>query len=1031
MRSVVFLSLGVASFLSTIPAMGEAPADPDVALLVRANCPRDDEGLLRFFQPPPPPESVDAAPLIRRLGADAFEEREAAARQLVTMGESALPQLCEACASHDPEIARRAAECRDAIEDRRKMRTRPDVVMAAVRLLAKQHPPGATAALLEYLPRAETAEVEEEIWYALDAIATAKIEPALVAALCEKEPERRAVATCLLGRLGNDEQKRAVRRLLKDADANVRLRAAQGLLAGKDAAGVPVLVDLLADSPLDVAWQAEELLHWLAGYAAPREVVGSGDMRTRSNCRAAWRQWLAAHPTQADPVAALASTRRPGLVLARQVLAKRFDEPVRFHPNIQWMVYGCDGTPRMNLGVSRSVRNLTWLRGGRLLVLRPGEVGECDLSNATVWDAGLGGDNLTAIRNSNGTTAVFTGAEIVEINPRGEIVRRQPQTVSWPRISAHGADGRLYGLDIESDYQTAHVLRMDLETGDVIALCTLPNTPRWWREGGCVQRLRDGFLVTNATGVVFEVDESGALRWVKEMPGVYCATALRDDRLLLVNQAGLVELDRDGRVCWEGFPRWEGRPQPETEPEIRPILGLVRLGFPPHGRDITADFGHQLEDLGSPVTEVRLRALKRFQQRKEWAADALPRLLPLLRDADPDVRITAAEVMATLGPRAWPAVPALIDLLADEAKARGAAGEALRQIGPRALPALKKALARDPRILVRMLAAWVVSEMEEEGDGAMPELRDACRDENDLVRTAAHRALERRDKAAAEREKVKAAAEESWEEGERLGRLVELLTDEGPASRSRAMRELGKMGPAARDATPMLLQGLTDRVLDPTEAVRTLGRIRATDPAVAVELLRILKDDKQERGLRGAAAVALGRLGPNGKDAVPLLTQLYLNGTDREYVDLNSPVPLDSCVSQWEKMEAHLRGYDGSSEVGYCSLVALTEQAAYSADVPALLLRICAERTATIGDRWVAAAGLRTVGAAHADLLPGIVALAKDEQVPVIVRLNLIEALGNMGPAAKEAAPLLRSMAEEGDRPVRKVAREALAKVAP
>ena len=57
--------------------------------------------------------------------------------------------------------------------------------------------------------------------------------------------------------------------------AVVRLRAAQGLLAGKDTAGVPVLIDLLADAGVEVRWQAEELLRWLAVDAAPEAVVGA------------------------------------------------------------------------------------------------------------------------------------------------------------------------------------------------------------------------------------------------------------------------------------------------------------------------------------------------------------------------------------------------------------------------------------------------------------------------------------------------------------------------------------------------------------------------------------------------------------------------------------------------------------------------------------------------------------------------------------------------------------------------------------
>ena len=56
--------------------------------------------------------------------------------------------------------------------------------------------------------------------------------------LTDREPARRAAAAVLLGRYGNAEQKAAVRKLLADADPTIRVRAAQGLLAGRDKAAL-------------------------------------------------------------------------------------------------------------------------------------------------------------------------------------------------------------------------------------------------------------------------------------------------------------------------------------------------------------------------------------------------------------------------------------------------------------------------------------------------------------------------------------------------------------------------------------------------------------------------------------------------------------------------------------------------------------------------------------------------------------------------------------------------------------------------
>jgi len=69
-------------------------------------------------------------------------------------------------------------------------------------------------------------------------------EPALAAALADKDPARRAVAAEALGRAAGKQPgaaPRAARALLKDADVQVRRRAAFGLLAAKDREAVPVL----------------------------------------------------------------------------------------------------------------------------------------------------------------------------------------------------------------------------------------------------------------------------------------------------------------------------------------------------------------------------------------------------------------------------------------------------------------------------------------------------------------------------------------------------------------------------------------------------------------------------------------------------------------------------------------------------------------------------------------------------------------------------------------------------------------------
>src|SRR6202020_2054013 len=103
-------------------------------------------------------------------------------------------------------------------------------------------------------------------YYAIDelALADGKIHLALINALGDRSPARRALAGCIVARTGSKEQKERAHLLLKDMDATVRLRTAQGFLAALDKTSIPTLIDLLDTTQVPIAWQAEELLVWAA-----------------------------------------------------------------------------------------------------------------------------------------------------------------------------------------------------------------------------------------------------------------------------------------------------------------------------------------------------------------------------------------------------------------------------------------------------------------------------------------------------------------------------------------------------------------------------------------------------------------------------------------------------------------------------------------------------------------------------------------------------------------------------------------------
>ena len=97
-----------------------------------------------------------------------------------------------------------------------------------------------------------------------------------------------AAAVALLR--GSPEHKPAVKQLLKDADANVRLQVALGLTDLKDKDAIPVLIELLGVLPPTQIAPAEDILYRLAGEKAPTVAIGT-DEESRRKYRDAWAAW--------------------------------------------------------------------------------------------------------------------------------------------------------------------------------------------------------------------------------------------------------------------------------------------------------------------------------------------------------------------------------------------------------------------------------------------------------------------------------------------------------------------------------------------------------------------------------------------------------------------------------------------------------------------------------------------------------------------------------------------------------------------
>ena len=220
-------------------------------------------------------------------------------------------------------------------------------------------------------------------------------------------------------------------------------------------------------------------------------------------------------------------------------------------------------------------------------------------------------------------------------------------------------------------------------------------------------------------------------------------------------------------------------------------------------------------------------------------------------------RAEAARSLATLGESAAPAVPVLAAALGDPSHVvRAAAAWALGNVGPAAAPAVPALirLLRDGDPFVRAGAAFGLGGVGEAATAAAAPLVERLNDPDERVRWRAADALAK-----------------IGRDGASVGQLASLVQDAKGVGRGLAAEALGRVGPAARSAVPVLVAAASDARPDVRwRAIWALGRIGPA-AAPAVPLLRAALADPD---VRWRAADALGAIGPRAVEARPDLEAL-------------------------------------------------------------------------------------------------------------------------------------------------------------
>jgi len=561
----LLLSLAAAA---TADGPTERPS-PEENILRKASVAVDGDGLLTFFRQRTPgdAERKRIGEIIKRLGADDFDDRERAAKELRKVGGRATPLVRAAAASTDAEVAVRAKAFLKEVDA-----PAPLPAVAAARLLARRGSAGAVPVLLNYFPFADDGAVEDEVLATLLALTPdGKADPALAAALDDSSPIKRAAAAYVLGRNGDAAQRDAVRKRLKDADAGVRWQAARGLLGAHDRAAVPCLVGLLAEGPFDAAWRSEELLRRLAGDAAPA-VWLDDSAEGRRKCRDAWAAWWKDKGDKVDMSSYKEADRPLGYTLG-----------VEYNTGRVWEC-DLDGSIRWEIRDLEGPMDAQVLSDGNVLIAEADarRVTERDLKGKVVWEKKINGEPNGCQRLADGNTFVSTydrppfpamnSTRALEIAPEGTTVRdiKLSNGVVGFNAIRRARTGRFYyagDSDIcESDATGKYLGCFHLPPGEVnnyVDLEILPGNRFLLADSrmGRVLEVTIGDInlwlancPENGRGEkphVFPGEKGYRVLWLADVPGACGVMRLPNGHTLVGAHHKVIELGADGKPVWE------------------------------------------------------------------------------------------------------------------------------------------------------------------------------------------------------------------------------------------------------------------------------------------------------------------------------------------------------------------------------------------------------------------------------------------------------------------------------------------------
>jgi HEAT repeat protein len=522
--------------------LSSATADADESALKAAGIPTDGPGLATYFKK----RSTTVAnaerikELVRQLGDDDFKTREEASRQLIMLGPRARPFLHVALKDSDPEVVRRAQDCLERISKGMSV----TALSAAVRTLARLKPPNAAAVLLNYLPSAEDERIAETIHQVLPdlAVRDGKAEPALVEALRDESPDKRAAAAVALAGIQLPDVMASVRKLLQDRDRDVRMRVALALAGRGEKDAMPVLIRSIKDVPLQHNGIVLELLDRLAEGSHPAGMPVA-DQRANHKYFQVWEAWWKEHRDKIEPSRLEHASRSLGFTLVALLDINTVEYLDRAR-EVRWRITD-----------AQKPLDIQLLPGEERVLIAEysaNRVSERNIKGEIVWQMPVGGP-LVAQRLLNGNTFIAMVNQLIEVDKNGKEVFTYNRPDGWEFARATKLRDGGIACVVKSPAGVSRYVRLAPSGKDFKEIKSWGVQVR--TSGGRIDVLpNDHVLIPDMDNSrVVEYDADGQSVWEVALEQPIAAVRLPNGNTLvtLMQQNRAVEVDRAGKEVWQ------------------------------------------------------------------------------------------------------------------------------------------------------------------------------------------------------------------------------------------------------------------------------------------------------------------------------------------------------------------------------------------------------------------------------------------------------------------------------------------------